>query len=285
MRTPRSSGASEKVTIEGKPLPAGTYSLHMIPGPEEWTVIFNKNSEAWGSFFYEDSEDAFRVTVKPHKHDYREWLAYDFTVRKPSEATVELQWEDLAVPIAITANVNEIYLTHLRRELTNLNGFDYRAYMSAAQFCLQANTNLDQGMLWAEAAVSKPGTGQVLFRYLKHQGAPSIEARQGCGSEVDNANRSPPARHHASPDPHIRPTAHHRAQKCRSLGIFKFNAERNGDAWPVNVGLARGYSATGDIPKALEHARKALPQAPDDLNRGSLDGMIKTLSEGHPISQ
>jgi len=46
---------SENVAIEGKPLPAGTYGLHMIPGPEEWTVIFNKNHEAWGSFFYDDS--------------------------------------------------------------------------------------------------------------------------------------------------------------------------------------------------------------------------------------
>ena len=74
-------------------------------------------------------------------------------------------------------------------------------------------------------------------------------------------------------------------KNAEALEIFKFNAERNGDVWPVNVGLARGYSATGDIPKALEHARKALAQAPDDLNRGSLEGIIKTLSEGHPISQ
>ena len=35
---------------------------------------------AWGSFFYEESEDALRVAVKPHKHDYREWLTYEFPV-------------------------------------------------------------------------------------------------------------------------------------------------------------------------------------------------------------
>jgi hypothetical protein len=277
--------ASEKVTVEGKPLPAGTYGLHMIPGPEEWTVIFNKNAESWGSFFYEDSEDALRVTVKPHKHDYREWLAYDFTVRKPSEATVELQWEDLAVPIAITANVNEIYLTHLRRDLTNLNGFDYRAYMSAAQFCLQANTNLDQGMQWAEAAVSKPGIGQVNFDTLSTKAlflsklGKDAEAKSTMQTALHLPATTPPQIHQYG---RLLITAHKNAE---ALEIFKFNAERNGDAWPVNVGLARGYSATGDIAKALEHARKALPQAPDDLNRGALEGMIKALSEGHPISQ
>jgi hypothetical protein len=68
------------------------------------------------------------------------------------------------------------------------------------------------------------------------------------------------------------------------MEIFKLNAERNGDAWPTHVGLARGYSALGDVQQALEHAQKALTQAPDALNRTSLEAMVKTLSEGHPIS-
>ncbi len=83
--------------IEGKTLPAGRYGFHVIPGADEWTLIFSRNSTSWGSFFYEESEDALRVKVKPRKHDYREWLTYEFTTRRPSEATVELQWEDLAV--------------------------------------------------------------------------------------------------------------------------------------------------------------------------------------------
>ena len=48
------------------------------PGEEEWTLIFSKNADAWGSFFYDEAEDALRVTVKPHKHDYREYLTYEF---------------------------------------------------------------------------------------------------------------------------------------------------------------------------------------------------------------
>jgi len=66
--------ASHAVLIEDKPLPAGEYGLHMIAGPEQWTLIFSKNSTAWGSFFYEESEDALRVSVTPRKHEYREWL-------------------------------------------------------------------------------------------------------------------------------------------------------------------------------------------------------------------
>ena len=53
--------------------------------------------------------------------------------------------------------------------------------------------------------------------------------------------------------------------------------------WPVTVGLARVYSAEGDYPKALEYARKAAEQAPDELNKKSIAAMIATLSKGQPI--
>jgi Protein of unknown function (DUF2911) len=276
--------ASEAVTIEGKPLTAGTYGLHMIPGPEEWTVIFSRNASAWGSFFYDKSEDALRVTVKPHKHDYREWLAYDFPVRKPDETTAELQWEDLAVPFTIKANVNASYITHLRHELTGAYGFDFRAYLTAAQFCLQANTDMEQGMRWAEAAVSMPGIGQANFDTLSTKA--QFLAKLGKESEVKAVMTA------AINSPGTTPTQIHlygrqllaAHKNAEAMEIFKLNAERNGDAWPTHVGLARGYSAQGDVQKALEHAQKALAQAPDALNRTSLEAMIKTLSEGHPIN-
>src|SRR5205085_8851100 len=53
--TPWRAGANENtvfavshdVMVEGKPLPAGRYGLFMIPGQEEWTLIFSKNAKAW----------------------------------------------------------------------------------------------------------------------------------------------------------------------------------------------------------------------------------------------
>src|SRR5579863_909239 len=51
---------SDAVMIEGKPLPAGTYGLHMIPNQDQWTVIFSNMHTAWGSVSYNQSEDALR---------------------------------------------------------------------------------------------------------------------------------------------------------------------------------------------------------------------------------
>jgi Flp pilus assembly protein TadD len=68
-----------------------------------------------------------------------------------------------------------------------------------------------------------------------------------------------------------------------AMKVFQLNVQRNGEAWPVHVGLMRGYAANGDLQKALEHARKALVQAPDDLNRKNLEAMVKKLEEGKNI--
>jgi Flp pilus assembly protein TadD len=46
----------------------------------------------------------------------------------------------------------------------------------------------------------------------------------------------------------------------------------------------RGHSALGRYPQALEHARKALPQAPDDLNRTSLETAIERLERGEDVN-
>ena len=51
---------SDDVSVEGKPLAAGTYGLHAIPDKDQWTVIFSKNSTSWGSFSYDEKEDALR---------------------------------------------------------------------------------------------------------------------------------------------------------------------------------------------------------------------------------
>ena len=74
---------SHDVEIEGEPIAAGTYALFMAPGEDEWAIIFNRNSSAWGSFFYEPELDALKVQVKPEKTDFfREWLTYEFDDRQ-----------------------------------------------------------------------------------------------------------------------------------------------------------------------------------------------------------
>jgi hypothetical protein len=274
---------SDPVTVEGQPLAAGRYGLHLIAGSDEWTVIFSKNSSAWGSFFYDESQDALRVKVKPAKHEYREWLTYEFTARRPAEATAELQWEDLAVPFNIKVdNVDEIYVAKLRQELTGAGGFNSEAYDAAAQFCAQAGTHLEDALNWADLAIKMPSVGQTNFDTLSTKAL--VLSKMGRDAESQTIMQA--AIHHptaTSQQIHQYGRQLLAAKKNReALEVFKLNAERNGDAWPVNVGLARGYMAVGEYKKAADYAQKAAAQAPDAANKKNLEAMAQSLAEGKP---
>jgi hypothetical protein len=69
-----------------------------------------------------------------------------------------------------------------------------------------------------------------------------------------------------------------------ALTVFQTNAKLHPNAWPVNLGLARGYAVMGDRKKAVSYARKALPQAPDDLNRQNIETLIKQWEEPAPTA-
>jgi hypothetical protein len=272
---------SDAVVIEGQALPAGKYGLHLIAGPEEWTIVFSKNASAWGSFFYDDKDDALRVKVKPAKHEYREWLSYEFTARRPAEATAELQWEELAVPWTIRVdNIDDIYISRIRQELTGAIGFNAEAYDAAAQYCVQIGAHLDDGLKWADAAISLPGAGKTNFDTLSTK----AQVLEKLGRDAEAQTIMQTALHLPSATPlqlHLYGRGLLAAKKNQeALEVFKLNAERNGGAWPVNVGLARGYMAVGDYKNALEYARKAAAQAPDQQNRENLEAMVKALSEG-----
>ncbi len=86
---------SADILVEGKNLPAGKYSIHMIPSESDWVVIFNKNSELWGSYAYKQEEDALRVTVTPTKAAHEEWLNYGLTDHTEDPAIPYLHWEKM----------------------------------------------------------------------------------------------------------------------------------------------------------------------------------------------
>ncbi len=275
---------SHDVKVEGQPLPAGSYGFFVIPGPEEDTVIFSKNSTSWGHYFYDAKEDALRVKVKPRKAPYTHWLTYDFVERKPSEATVVLRWDELEVPVRIEVpDVNGIYIAEMRNQLRNATGFDWQAWDQAAQFCLREKTNLPEGLTWAETAAKSPFIGQENFRTLSTLS--QLQAANGKSAEakatMQKALEHPTA---TVTDLHMYGRQLQAQKKTdEATAVFLLNAKRHPDEWPVNVGLARAYAAQGKTKEALVAAKKALAQAPDDGNRKNLQGMIEKLEAGKSI--
>lgn len=106
---PWRAGANENTTIttnrdlmiEGQKLAAGKYGIHMIPSEKDWVVIFSKKNEEWGSFSYDSTHDALRVTVTPVEAPHQEWLMYGFDDLAGTSATAFLHWEKIKVPFKV----------------------------------------------------------------------------------------------------------------------------------------------------------------------------------------
>lgn len=106
---PWRAGANENTTIEfnndllieGQKLPAGKYGIHMIPSQKQWTVIFSKKNSEWGSYSYDENEDALRITVVPEKAAHQEWLTYGFDNLDGNSALAFLHWEKLKIPFNV----------------------------------------------------------------------------------------------------------------------------------------------------------------------------------------
>lgn len=275
---------SHDVLVEGQPLAAGTYGLHMIPGEERWTLIFSKNATSWGSFFYDAAEDALRVEVTPRATPYSHWLDYEVLDRGPDRATVALQWDELEVPWTITVpNANDLYAAALRQDLRNTAGFSWTNLVAAAQWAIGAGRGAE-ALEWAQAAVSVPFIGQENFQTLSTLAGAQRLAGQAAEAEATLLR----AIDHPTADRFqvhlLGRTLIAQGQPETAMKIFEKNAARHGDEWPVHVGLMRGHSALGRYPQALEHARKALPQAPDDANRAALETAIERLEKGEDVN-
>jgi hypothetical protein len=269
---------SHDVKIEGQPLAAGSYGLHMLADPEEWTVIFSRNFTSWGSYTYDPKEDALRVKVKPQPAPYREWLTYEFIDRQPDRATVALQWEELSIPLVITVDdMVTLYMDNIRRELRDEQGFTWVNWNDAALYALQHQRNLDEALGWARRSIEDPFAGNANFQTLTTLA--QLQIATGKDAEgmksIDRALALPSTS--AAQVHQFARRLQAQGKKEQAMRVFQANARKFRGAWPTTLGLARGLSELGDTKAALVHARRALAQAPDEPNRKGVQSLIQQL--------
>ncbi len=155
---------STDVMVEGQPLAAGTYGLHMIPNEKDCTVIFSKNNSAWGSFSYNPAEDALRVPAKLTAADhFYEYLTYDFEGVSADAATCMLSWGDKSIPFQVKVDLENTVVPSIRHQLQNKAGFSWQGWNEAANFCLQNDFNHQEALTWATRSVFIQPTPQNML--------------------------------------------------------------------------------------------------------------------------
>lgn len=216
---------SHNVSVEGRRLDAGTYGLHMIPGKDEWVVIFSNNHTSWGSFTYKKEEDALRVNVKPMNANFVERLTYDFENITSSTAVLFLRWEKLEIPIRLEFDVERIVIENYENQLRGELGYQWETWYDAAFYCLQNNTNLDEAEEWIKKSI---------------QMNENFKNRNLLGYILKANNKM-----------------------TEAVKVFKENIEHYPSDWNVYESLAEVLAETSNYKEAIKYYRKSYEKAPD----------------------
>ena len=269
---------SDPVAIEGQALDKGTYGLHMIPGENEWTVIFSKNSTSWGSFAYKENEDALRVKVKPQTADAHDALAYDFDDVKPDSTVVTMRWDKVAVPFKVEVKVNELVTASIQRQLHGLNQYYWEGWDDAAGYYLANKINLDDALKYEDQSIQAEERYDNLLnksRILEALGR-NEDAKVFRNKALDTAN---PLQLYF----YARQLQGQKKQD-EALALFRSTAKKFPDSWTSHMGLARVYSAQGDFDNAVKEVKLSLTGAPDN-NKANLENYVKRLQNKEDINR
>lgn len=92
------------ITVEGKTLKAGEYSLWLIARADKpWTVIFNGAYDTWHRPYVGEATEVLRVDVAPETVTHVESLTIDFPMVMVDDATLRIHWGTQAVTMKLKA--------------------------------------------------------------------------------------------------------------------------------------------------------------------------------------
>ena len=274
---------SDEVSIQGKKLEAGTYGLHMVLHENgKVDIIFSKNSTAWGSYFYDPAEDALRVTVDSGQGPHTELLTYEFSSFDKTSTTAVLRWGEKRIPFDIEVDVTDIVLNQIRKDLQGQKGFTDVNWNQAANWSMNNGGDLEEALAWSEASISAPFIGVKDYGNLQTKA--QILEKMGNKAEADKVMQEAIEIGTVFQVHNYGRQLIASGEKEKALEVFKKNAKMHPNTWPVNYGLARGYSAMGDYKKALKHLEKAYELAPQQANKDRVQANMEKLKKGEDIN-
>jgi hypothetical protein len=247
---------TDAVSIEGQPLAKGVYGLHMIPGKDQWTVIFSKVHTAWGSFTYKQAEDALRVTVKPQTSDAHEVLTYDFDDVKSDSAVATLRWEKIAVPFKVSVNVHDIVQASLHNQLQSLAQYTWEAWDDAGTYLLTSKYDLDEALQYEETSIrTEPRFDNLMTKS-------QILDAMGRKEEAEAAKKEGLQRASAAQLYFWGRQLQTQGKQDEAFEFYRQAAQKDPNDWVVHAGQARLYSSKGDFDNALKEAKIVVAGAP-----------------------
>jgi tetratricopeptide (TPR) repeat protein len=241
----------------------------MLPTEKDWTVIFSKQANAWGSFSYDQKEDAARITVTPQPAEFQERLGYTLGEPTDTSVQVEMRWEKLKVGFPVTMDTPQVVVASLRRELRGLPRFFWQGWNQAAAYCLRTNVNLDEALEWSNESTKLAETFTNLRTkagLLEKKGdTKTAEALRAKSLTLANETEMNQYGYQLLGQ----------KKTDEAIEIFKKNVKDHPASWNVYDSLAEAYATKGNKKLAMEYYTKALNMAPDTQKKRINEALAK----------
>ncbi len=181
---------SDSVTIGGKKIGKGDYSLFTIPTEKEWTIIINKAVDLSGTSGYKQEEDAVRFTVTPATNQFTETFTFNFGNLTNTSADVEMLWENTRIAFKIEVSVDDKVMKNIQ---TALNP-SASSYYQAARYYYETDRDSKQALDWVNKSLEIGGEKYWILRVksliqaklLDYQGAIATAEKSKSLAQADD---------------------------------------------------------------------------------------------------
>lgn len=160
---------SDDITVDGKTLPKGKYSLYTLPKADNWEIIFYKTTDNWGNpEEWLESNVALRANAKPVLTN-RNVETFTIAINNVTNdsADLEIAWEKTVVALKFEVPTQKTAIASITKALAGPTAGDY---FSSAQYFYQSNGDMNKALEYVNKAVGMTKTGEdVPFWYLRQK--------------------------------------------------------------------------------------------------------------------
>ncbi|MEO1655615.1 MAG: DUF2911 domain-containing protein, partial [Bacteroidota bacterium] len=252
-------------------LAAGTYGFYMLLAEDgNETLMFSKNADAWGSFFYQPEDIVLKVKIQSQPTEFTNRLTYSFEDIGRDAATLVLSWEEKKFPFKIETATDELVFEEFRRRLPEMD--DPVEYMAAASYCAQVKSHYEEGLRWIDKALESGRTfnrlnvkAGLLFR--KEGKIEAAFPLTDESAQIANSNELN----------QLGKRLLQLGQKEKALEYLELNVKKHPDDASAFDSLGDGYVALGKSKKAIGSFKKSLALNPGPAVKQNAIDQLKKL--------
>lgn len=266
---------SSPVSVNDQPLAAGTYGFQVIPFRDKaWTVVFSKQTNLWGNFGYDKSQDALRLEITPEIGGHVERMNFEFMPFDDTTCALVLRWADVSLQLDLEIDLDASKFAATRVLIEERGAKDPALLLSAAQWAVEKNEGLEDALGWIELAVAQEKTftnlgvqAQLLGLLGRPDEAAPLQKEAWMVATEEDLSR-------------VGGQLMSNRQYADAIPIYMLSVRNSPKSWKAYDQLAEAYRKSGDDKAALEAYSRALTLADDDGTKERIQKTVKELQGG-----